>query len=199
MAFHHLALVQRATPGVHVFYTEAMGFELVKTEVGATPAGGWAKHFFYETGRGELMAFWELHDDTLPDTYPAALSTGIGLPEWVNHVAFAAGDLGDLDRRRERLVAHGYDVLEIDHGWCRSIYTRDPNGTLVEFCVSTRPSTPRTAATRSRRSTTRSRPSSRRRRNPSCIPATARPRISARAAEVPLLRRCQAPSYRAFL
>jgi catechol 2,3-dioxygenase-like lactoylglutathione lyase family enzyme len=139
MAFHHLALVTRDAEAVHVFYTEAMGFELVKTEVGATPGGGWAKHFFYETGRGELMAFWELHDDTLPESYPAALSTGIGLPEWVNHVAFAADDLGDLDRRRERLVAHGYDVLEIDHGWCRSIYTRDPNGTLVEFCVNTRP------------------------------------------------------------
>ena len=62
----------------------------------------------------------------------------MGLPEWVNHVAFAAEDLADLDRRRERLVAHGYDVLEIDHGWCKSIYTRDPNGTLVEFCTTTR-------------------------------------------------------------
>jgi catechol-2,3-dioxygenase len=62
----------------------------------------------------------------------------MGLPEWVNHVAFAADDLADLDRRRERLVKNGYDVLEIDHGWCRSIYTRDPNGTLVEFCTTTR-------------------------------------------------------------
>ncbi|HVH05777.1 MAG TPA: VOC family protein [Myxococcota bacterium] len=139
MPFHHLALVTRDAPAVHVFYTEAMGFELVKTEVGATPGGGWAKHFFYETGGGELMAFWELHDDTIPEAYPTAISAGIGLPEWVNHIAFAANDLGDLDRRRDRLVSHGYDVLEIDHGWCRSIYTRDPNGTLVEFCVNTRP------------------------------------------------------------
>ena len=115
-----------------------MGFELVKTVVAATPAGGWAKHFFYDTGRGELMAFWELHDETIPEGYSAAISTGMGLPEWVNHVAFAAEDLADLDRRRERLVAHGYDVLEIDHGWCKSIYTRDPNGTLVEFCTTTR-------------------------------------------------------------
>ena len=29
----------------------------------------------------------------------------------------------------------GYDVMEIDHNWCRSIYTRDPNGTVVEYCV----------------------------------------------------------------
>ena len=28
-------------------------------------------------------------------------------------------------------------VREIDHGWCRSIYTVDPNGILVEFCTTT--------------------------------------------------------------
>jgi catechol 2,3-dioxygenase-like lactoylglutathione lyase family enzyme len=138
VAFHHLALVTRDARATHVFYSEAMGFELVKTVVGATPAGGWAKHFFYDTGRGELMAFWELHDDSVPDAYPTALSTGVGLPEWVNHVAFGAEDRADLERRRERLRVNGYDVLEIDHGWCHSIYTRDPNGTLVEFCTTTR-------------------------------------------------------------
>jgi catechol 2,3-dioxygenase-like lactoylglutathione lyase family enzyme len=138
VAFHHLALVTRDARATHAFYTHAMGFELVKTVVAATPAGGWAKHFFYETGRGELMAFWELHDDSIPEGYPTAISSGIGLPEWVNHVAFAAADEVDLDRRRERLVRSGYDVLEIDHGWCKSIYTRDPNGTLVEFCTTTR-------------------------------------------------------------
>jgi catechol 2,3-dioxygenase-like lactoylglutathione lyase family enzyme len=138
MAFHHLALVTRDAPATHAFYTHAMGFELVKTVVAATPGGGWAKHFFYETGQGELMAFWELHDDTIPEGYSAAISTGMGLPEWVNHVAFGASDGADLDRRRQRLLGQGYDVLEIDHGWCRSIYTRDPNGTLVEFCTTTR-------------------------------------------------------------
>ena len=29
------------------------------------------------------------------------------------------------------------DVLEIDHGWCHSIYTKDPNENLVEFCLTT--------------------------------------------------------------
>jgi len=137
MAFHHVALATRDPRATHLFYTHAMGFELVKTVVGATPTGGWAKHFFYETGDG-LMAFWDLHDATIPEGFSAAISTGMGLPEWVNHVAFAARDVADLDRRRERLLANGYAVMEIDHGWCRSIYTRDPNGILVEFCTTTR-------------------------------------------------------------
>jgi len=138
MAFHHLALATRDARATHLFYTHAMGFELVKTVVGGTPAGGWAKHFFYATGGGELMAFWELHDDTIPDTWSPAISTSQGLPEWVNHVAFGASDVADLDRRRERLLANGYAVMEIDHGWCHSIYTVDPNGILVEFCTTTR-------------------------------------------------------------
>jgi hypothetical protein len=44
----------------------------------------------------------------------------------------------DLDGHRERWLAHGRDVMEIDHGWCTSIYALDPNEILVEFCVTTR-------------------------------------------------------------
>ena len=28
--------------------------------------------------------------------------------------------------------------MHADHDWCHSIYTQDPNGILVEFCVNTR-------------------------------------------------------------
>jgi len=42
-----------------------------------------------------------------------------------------------LAARRRRWTAHGLVVYEIDHGWCRSIYTVDPNGIFVEFCTTT--------------------------------------------------------------
>jgi len=29
--------------------------------------------------------------------------------------------------------------MEVDHGWCLSIYATDPNGILVEFCTTTDP------------------------------------------------------------
>lgn len=138
MAFHHLAVATRDTKATHDFYTRAMGFELVKTVVTDSPEGGWSKHFFYETGGGELIAFWELHDDALPEDWSPALSTGLGLPVWANHIAFDAADLDALAGARERWLDCGYDVLEADHGFCRSIYTRDPNGILVEFCTTTR-------------------------------------------------------------
>ncbi|NIJ40817.1 hypothetical protein FHS78_001093 [Parvibaculum indicum] len=28
-------------------------------------------------------------------------------------------------------------MLEIDHNWCYSIYTKDPNDNFVEFCLTT--------------------------------------------------------------
>lgn len=137
MPFHHLALATRDLKATHAFYTQAMGFELVKVAVGPAGEKGFAKHLFYDTGDGELMAFWDLHDPDLGDDWSSAIATGMGLPIWTNHVAFAASDRADLDRRRDRWLAHGRDVSEVDHGWCLSIYTVDPNGILVEFCLTT--------------------------------------------------------------
>jgi catechol 2,3-dioxygenase-like lactoylglutathione lyase family enzyme len=146
MAYHHLALATRDMRATDLFYTRAMGFHLVKVEVGDTPEGGWAKHFFYETGDGPLLAFWEIHDESLPADFETGISAAAGLPVWVNHVAFRADGLEDLAKRRQRLLDHGYDVTEIDHRWCRSIYTLDPNRTLVEFCVTTEAFTAQDAA-----------------------------------------------------
>ena len=137
MGYHHIAIATRDLEATHRFYTGAMGFELVKVVASPTPEQGWARHLFYETGGNGMFAIWDLHDATLPADYPTAISTGLGLPNWVNHIAFYATDLEDIARRRERLREHGLDVAEIDHGWCTSIYATDPNGILVEFCTTT--------------------------------------------------------------
>ena len=83
-----------------------------------------------------MLAIWDLHDATLPDFDPA-ISTGLGLPNFVNHVAFASSSLEDLEARKDRWLRHGSDVVRIDHGWCVSIYADDPNGIMVEFCCTT--------------------------------------------------------------
>lgn len=138
MGFHHVAISTRDVKATHEFYTGAMGFELVRVQVGKSGERGFAKHLFYDTGGGEMFAVWDFHDPDLPADWSPALSTALGLPIWANHIAFSARDLEDITRRRERWLAHGVDVMEIDHGWCTSIYAKDPNGVLVEFCTSTR-------------------------------------------------------------
>ena len=138
MGYHHVALATRDTAATHAFYTDVMGFELAKVVASPTPTGGWSKHFFYDTGNGELMAFWELHDDTIGDSYPTNLSKALGLPMWVNHLAFDAPTMDDLERHKQRWREHGITVAQVDHEFCVSIYAVDPNGIMVEFCHSTR-------------------------------------------------------------
>ena len=90
MGFHHVAVATRDLAATHDFYTNVMGFELVKVVAAPTPGskdGGWAKHVFYETGSTGMIAFWELHDSRF-ENYSTDLNKGIGLPEWVNHLAF---------------------------------------------------------------------------------------------------------------
>jgi catechol 2,3-dioxygenase-like lactoylglutathione lyase family enzyme len=134
MAFNHLALAVRDLEANHRFWTEAMGFRLVEAFDVPTGVGdGWARHVFYDTGDGTLLSLLHLHDDTVPDFDPA-FSRGLGLPGWVNHLAFDAEDADALDRARDRWQDHGLDVVRIDHGRSLSIYAEDPNGNTIEWC-----------------------------------------------------------------
>ncbi len=148
MGYHHLAFASRDMSATHHFYSDVLGFELVKAVAAPTDKpGGWAKHLFYGLGDGAgpddpgtMIAFWELHDERMSGN-DTAISTGLGFEPWVNHVAFAAADLDDIGHRRSQWLGAGIDVMEIDHGFCVSIYTMDPNGILVEFCTDTAPYT----------------------------------------------------------
>jgi catechol-2,3-dioxygenase len=45
----------------------------------------------------------------------------------------------DLEAKRAQLIERGVDVTPVvDHEWCRSIYFKDPNGLLLEYCATVR-------------------------------------------------------------
>ena len=141
MGFHHVAFAASDLAATHRFYTEAMGFRLIKAVAAPTDApGGWAKHLFYDTGGNGLIAFWELHDERMTGN-DTAISLGLGYEPWVNHLAFDAVDLDGIESGKQRWLDCGYDVMEVDHGFCVSIYTMDPNRILVEWCADTAPYT----------------------------------------------------------
>ena len=137
MAFHHVAIATRDLDATHAFYTGPMGFTLDRVVAAPSPERGWARHVFYDTGNGQMIAFWDLHDDPAVAEFDPSISRGLGLPAWTNHLAFGAETLDDLASRRQRWLDHGLDVAEIDHGWCTSIYAMDPNDIMVEFCCTT--------------------------------------------------------------
>lgn len=138
MAFSHVALATRDLAATHRFYTEVMGFTLAKVIAAPTDGGGWAKHVFYDTGGEGMLAFWDLHDEQIGSGFPTDLNRSLGLPAWVNHLAFDAATLDVLEAHKQRWREHGITVVQVDHGWCTSIYATDPNGIMVEFCCTTR-------------------------------------------------------------
>ena len=144
MAFHHVAITTKDLDATHRFYTEAMGFELAKVEAQPTPTpeDGWARHLFYDTGNGEMLAVWDIHDPIF-DGYRTEISTGLGLPPWANHIAFDAIDRDDLDAKLKRWRDYGLDCVRIDHGWCISIYA-DDRAEALELLRATTPKLNRT-------------------------------------------------------
>lgn len=134
---HHLAIAVRNIDATHHFYTEVMGFALVAAVKRQAPGGGWTKHLFYDMGDGNLIAFWDLRGienvQLAADSWRSGISTGLGLPGWVNHIAFEAQDAADFERRKQRWLDHGYHVSEVDHDFIRSCYTYDPDGNWVEW------------------------------------------------------------------
>lgn len=138
MGYHHLALACKDIQAIHAFYEGIMGFELVKVEVGPVPEGGWAKHFFYRMEDDhKFIAFWELHDVPGTENLETNLSKAAGVPDQINHISFDVKGMDDLEQRKQHWLEAGLQVLEIDHNWCHSIYTKDPNDNLVEFCATT--------------------------------------------------------------
>ncbi len=139
MGYHHLALAVKDMNAIHGFYEGVMGFQLVKAEVGPSPEGGWAKHFFYRMeDDSKFIAFWEMHDmPGVDDSFETNISKAAGLPDHINHISFDVHSEDELAVRKQQWLDGGYDVMEIDHNWCYSIYTKDPNDNLVEFCLTT--------------------------------------------------------------
>ena len=141
---HHFAIATKNFPTAHYFYSEVMGFPLVAGVKRQAPGGGWTKHMFYDIGDGATMAIWDLRGiegvQLDPDTWRSPVSTGLGLPRWINHFAFnCKGGAAELEMRKQRWLDHGYHVSQTDHDFIISIYAIDPDGNLVEWTYDTRP------------------------------------------------------------
>src|SRR6185295_7318476 len=59
-------------------------------------------------------------------------------PWWVKHIAFETQTMEKLRAAKQRLEAHGVQVLgPKDHDFCQSIYFMDPDGHRLEITVRT--------------------------------------------------------------
>ena len=109
------------------FWHGVLGARLVAT-IG-TPA---FKHYFFDIGQGNTVAFFEYTDQHL-DEY--AKPAGVPYPKasQFDHLSLNLPDEDALLRLRERLKSHDCEVTDVvDHGFIRSIYFSDPTGIALE-------------------------------------------------------------------
>ena len=86
-------------------------------------------HCFFEMGDGGCLAFFQFPPD--------ALGPADKLPRDAvdHHIALSVAAFDDIVRFKAKLDALGYANCGINHGFCYSLYVRDPNDMLVELSV----------------------------------------------------------------
>jgi catechol 2,3-dioxygenase-like lactoylglutathione lyase family enzyme len=134
---HHVAYTTRDAEATYEFYSKKLGMRLLRTE-NHRQGDGYFRHFFFGMGAEEAIAFFELDGVGEDPDFKTEISTGLGLPPWANHIAFRLDTLEELEAMTKQMHERGIEhIMQIEHGWCTSIYTLDPNGIMVEFCVTT--------------------------------------------------------------
>ena len=123
---NHLALVTPDMDATVRFYHGVLGMRLV-----ATVMAGPMRHYFFETGPGNTVAFFEVKGaDAF--TAPAGIPDRLRKAQF-DHLSFNLPDEQALLDLAARLKAEGCEVTDVvDHGFVRSIYFNDPHGIALE-------------------------------------------------------------------
>jgi catechol 2,3-dioxygenase-like lactoylglutathione lyase family enzyme len=124
---HHLALVTDDMDATVRFWHGVLGARLVATL--GTPA---FRHYFFEVGPGNTVAFFEYSDVEL-DLFAKPAGVPYRKASQFDHLSLALADEDALQRLQVRLKEYGCEVTDVvDHRTIRSIYFTDPNGLALE-------------------------------------------------------------------
>jgi catechol 2,3-dioxygenase-like lactoylglutathione lyase family enzyme len=136
---HHIGLTTHDMESTLEFYEQVLGFPAVVCETIEPESGGAIRHAFFDVGDGELIAFMEANEiEGVARDFDTGINRGLGSGSGMIHFAFKVTDPSELEKKRDELSEKGVSVRGIvDHGWCQSIYFRDPNFVQLEFCCLT--------------------------------------------------------------
>lgn len=139
---HHLGLGTYDYDACVDFYTRVLEWEITWQDLWLDSDGKEIlKHVFFDTGDGTMISF--MCSTPANPEYPAKWDTDLdsaaGVRAGTYHFAFAVGSVEELEERQRKVRKHGVETTEVlDHGWCKSVYFRAPDGLMLEFCVATR-------------------------------------------------------------
>jgi catechol 2,3-dioxygenase-like lactoylglutathione lyase family enzyme len=131
MLHHHAYRCKNAEETRH-FYEDILGLPMTAALVEPVdPITNEAipyLHIYFELGDGSWLAFFDY-----PNHYKR---DAVQFPEtdpFAHHIALEVNNPAVIDDTKKKLAAAGIAVMELDHGYCKSIYFCDPNGLRVEF------------------------------------------------------------------
>lgn len=130
---HHTAYVSKDLEATRAFYEDVIGLPLVATWCEKDELFGKERtycHCFFELADGSALAFFQFAD---PDDQA---EFGPDIPESpFIHIALHVDKDGQAELEK-RIAAAGYvapQTYVLEHGYCRSVYIKDPNGMILEF------------------------------------------------------------------
>jgi len=136
--FSHVGLSTLDLDKTREFYEDVLGFKAVIADTIKIKEGGHIRHIFFDIGHDQLVAFMERQGvPDVPAEYDAGINHGLGVPASFYHFAFEAGSEAALADKRKELRAKGVEVTDIvDHELSKSIYFKDPTGSLSSTAAS---------------------------------------------------------------
>lgn len=130
---HHTAYVTRDQEATRAFYEDILGFPLLATWAEVDELFGAERvycHTFFGMADGSALAFFQFanpEDDALfnPELTPSPF----------RHIALKVDEenQADIEKRLADANWKPEQTFVLEHGYCRSVYTEDPNGMLIEF------------------------------------------------------------------
>ena len=139
---HHLGFASYDYDATVDFYTRVLSWQIAWQDLMTAPDGTpMMKHVFFDTGDGSYVAVMcptpEMPHH--PTKWATDINSGLGVMNGAYHFAFWVDTVEDLEARQAQVRLQNHPVTEIiDHGWCKSIYLRTPDGLMLEFCATTR-------------------------------------------------------------
>lgn len=130
---HHTAYVSRDLEATRKFYEEVIGLPLVATWCEKDELFGEERtycHCFFGLGDGSALAFFQFAREKDQELFGPEMPASP-----FHHIALNVDEETQKDIE-ERIAKAGYkepDTYILEHGYCRSVYIKDPNGMILEF------------------------------------------------------------------
>jgi glyoxylase I family protein len=132
---HHTAYTTKDMEKTRKFYEEVIGLPLVATWSESDKLFGKVRtycHCFFGLADGGALAFFQFADKSDEREFsPPIAETPF------HHIALKV-DKVTQEAIEKLIMAAGYkdpDTFVLEHGYCRSVYIKDPNGMILEFTL----------------------------------------------------------------